>query len=319
MNILKHSILLVILLKCVIASENLAVKDDVIKAVDESGFESIKRDLKDWWNRKDLFDHVVTKSVEFIAGFINQVESAKRPTLAALFTMSPEMAGQVLKKIKYNDDDLRSLTNYRHELAESHDGFFKAMDMINDPEIQKWTVELGVMNLSVAERYDYVIHLIDSLGKRQFNGRKLKNVAVQCAFYEGALRGIKYFAEEFYEHPAITSERYVDGLINSWMHDKAKTAFPILLSHADQCDLEKAKEDAIYRDNAEFRDAIDDAIPNAGPLRSRIQRPKRRVELVKEAFSETASNQLLAQEKGPGDIILGYLGESEGTEGGKGQ
>ena len=50
-----------------------------------------------------------------------------------------------------------------------------------------------------------------------------------------------------------------------------------------------------------------------------IRRPKRRVELVKEAFSETAGIQSLAQEKGPGDIILGYLGGSEGTEGGKGQ
>ena len=42
MNILKYSIPLVILLKCVIASES-GVKEDVIKALEEDGFGSIKR------------------------------------------------------------------------------------------------------------------------------------------------------------------------------------------------------------------------------------------------------------------------------------
>ena len=59
-----------------------------------------------WKNRKDLFDHVVTKSVEFIIGFINQVERSKTHTLAALFIKRPDEVDQVLKKIKYNDDDL---------------------------------------------------------------------------------------------------------------------------------------------------------------------------------------------------------------------
>ena len=81
MNILKYSISLVILLKCVIASESGVVEGDVIKAVEEDGFESIKRDWWDWRFRTDLFDHVVMKSVEFIAGFINQVESLKIPHL----------------------------------------------------------------------------------------------------------------------------------------------------------------------------------------------------------------------------------------------
>ena len=74
-----------------------------------------------------------------------------------------------------------------------------------------------------------------------------------------------------------------------------------------------------YKKDPEFRKAIDDAFSKAEPAGARLRRPKRRVELVKEAFSETAGIQSLAQEKGPGDIILGYLGGSEGTEGGKGQ
>ena len=54
-------------------------------------------------HRKDLFDHVVMKSVEFIAGFINQVGRLKRPTLAALFIKRSDEVDQVLKKIEYND------------------------------------------------------------------------------------------------------------------------------------------------------------------------------------------------------------------------
>ena len=57
-------------------------------------------------DRNDLFDHVVTKSVEFITGFINQVEDAKKHTLAALFIKRSDIVDQVLKKIEYNDDDL---------------------------------------------------------------------------------------------------------------------------------------------------------------------------------------------------------------------
>ena len=47
------------------------------------------------------------------------------------------MVDQVLKKIEYDDYDLIDLTIYRPELAESHDKFFKVIDMINDPEIKK--------------------------------------------------------------------------------------------------------------------------------------------------------------------------------------
>ena len=96
-----------------------------------------------------------------------------------------------------------------------------------------------------------------------------------------------------------------------------RSTFPFLLSQADQSDLEKVKKDYKYKEDPEFRKAIDDAFSRAEPAGARLRRPKRRVELVKEAFSETAGIQSLAQEKGPGDIILGYLNESEGTEGGK--
>src|ERR1700722_9588423 len=112
MNIFQLSLLLAILLKCVIASES-GVAQDVIKAVEKDGFKNIKSEWWRWEHRDDLFDHVVMKSVEFITGFINQVEYFKEPTLAALFIKRSGVVDQVLKKIKYSDDDLIYLTNYR--------------------------------------------------------------------------------------------------------------------------------------------------------------------------------------------------------------
>ena len=64
--------------------------------------------------------------------------SAKRPTLAALFIKRPDIVDEVLKKIEYDDYDLSVLTDYRPELAESHDNFFKVIDKIKDPKNQEW-------------------------------------------------------------------------------------------------------------------------------------------------------------------------------------
>ena len=92
----------------------------------ENGFESIKRDWGKWRDRKDLFDYVVTRSVEFIIGFIDKVWDVNGHTLAALFLKKPDMVDEVLKKINYNDRDLVNLIDHRLELAESHVNFFKA-------------------------------------------------------------------------------------------------------------------------------------------------------------------------------------------------
>ena len=196
-------------------SEN-NVARDVIEALSESekakGFESIKRDWEKWRDRKDLFDHVVMKNVEFIIGFINQVEDAKGRTLAALFIKRPDKVDEVLKKIKYDDDDLRYLTNYRPELAESHENFFKVIDKIKNPKNQEWAVRVGVSNLFDAKKHDSVIPLIDALESSTLS-RNVKDAAIQKAFYEGAKRGIKDIVEKFHEHPAITSREYANGLM----------------------------------------------------------------------------------------------------------
>jgi hypothetical protein len=310
MNILQLSLLLAILLKCVTASES-GVAQDVIDALEEDGFGSIRDDWVKWRDRNDLFDEVVMKSVDFIAGFINQVEDGKRLTFAALFVKRSDVVDKVLKRIKYYDYDLICLTDHRPELAESHDGFFKAIDKIKKPEYQEEAVTWSVINLFTAKKHDSVIHLIDALEKRPFDGRRLKNVAIQQAFMSGAWNSISSIVKKFHEHHAITPEEYAKGLISSWENDKSK-AFRFLLTHADQGDL-KVKKDDIYKNDPEFRETIDDAFSKAGPAGTRLRRPKERVRLAKETFSEIRGLESLGKGKEVGGIILGYLCGSEET------
>ena len=61
------------------------------------------------------------------------------------------------------------------------------IDKIKDPKKQEKAVRWGVFNLFDAEKHDSVIPLINALEKRQFNGKNLKNVAIQEAFYEEQL------------------------------------------------------------------------------------------------------------------------------------
>jgi hypothetical protein len=313
MNILKYSISLAILLKCVIASESVVVKDDVIEALEEDGFGSIKQGWWEKWSkRNDLFDEVVTRDVEFIILFINQVRRATNHTLAALFAKRPDEVDQVLKEIEYSDDNLIKLMWKRPELAESHDSFFKAIDKIKEPKNQETAVKTGVWNLFNANKQGSVMPLIDALENRQFNGRNLQNAAIQQAFEVGALRGIQYFVEEFCHHPAITSERYADGLVQGWTGDTLNPVFSFLLSQADQGDLEEIKERGKHMEDQEFRKAIDGTMKTAPLAGTRHLRFFGRAKIAIITLNDLMDTEVWMQQ--PGRIIASYLiGEQEGT------
>ena len=281
---------------------------DVIEALAENRFVNIKRNWEKWEKRNDLFDYVVTKSVEFITKFINQIEKLKMPTLAALFIKRSDVVDEVLKKIKYSDSDLIILTYHRPELAEYHSRFFKAIDKINGLENQAEAVRSGVKNLFKAKKHASVIPLIDALENRIFRGRKLKNVAILKAFDQGAFRGIKNIVEEFHEHPAITPKEYSYGLIRSWENDNSKkTVFPFLLAQADQGDLELTKRWKKYVRDAEFRDEIDNAVktaPLAGIRHIRfLVREKARLAII--VLDDITNTGIWNQ--GLGSIIKDYI------------
>ena len=161
------------ILNCVTAGED-NVAQDVVEVVEEDGFESIKRDWDYWKYRRDLFDYVVMKSVEFIAGFINQVGSAKIRTLATLFIKRLDIVDQVLEKIEYKDSTLILLINGRLDLAEFPESFFKAIDEMEHPTNQELAVKWCIQILSDAQKDAPILPLINALEKRLFNGRTLK-------------------------------------------------------------------------------------------------------------------------------------------------
>ena len=93
---------------------------DVIDALGEEGFVSIRRDFwKHWCDRKDLFDCVVMKDIEFIIGFIKQVDYAQERVLAAMFVKRPSEVDKVLERVEYDDKDLIDLIAYRPGIRES--------------------------------------------------------------------------------------------------------------------------------------------------------------------------------------------------------
>ena len=52
----------------------------------------------------------------------------------------------------------------------------------------------------------------------------------------------------------------------------SQTVFPFLLAQADQGDLEEVKKCGKYKEDQEFRKAIDDAFPKAEPAGARHER-----------------------------------------------
>ena len=225
----------------------------------EENFEWLKENWGRWKERKDLLDYVIAKGADVTVRFIQNVEDAKERVLAALFDKGEGMIDGVLGGIKYDDDDLCSLTNYRPELAGSPEKFFRVLDKIKEPEMQEMAVRGGVSNLFEAGRHDLVVPLVNALGKRTFKSKRLKDVAIRTAFCEGAKRGNQDIVELYYEHPAITSEEYAVGLYASWNDGKPNQVFPFLLEQADQGDLDKAKKKYADEKYEKFRQAIDEA------------------------------------------------------------
>ena len=89
---------------------------------------------------------------------------------------------------------------------------------------------MGVGNLFDAGKHDLVVPLVNALGKRTFNGRSLKDAAIQTAFWEGTRRGNQDLMELYCERPAITAKDYADGLHASWNHGRPNQVFQFLLN-----------------------------------------------------------------------------------------
>ena len=280
------------------------------EAVDGENFAWFKENWWSWKDRNDLFDDVIAKGADVTVRLIQNVEEAEEHVLAALFDQGEGMIDEVLGRIKYNDDDLCCLTDYRPELAGSPEKFFRVLDKIEDPKKQETAVRMGVFYLFKVGRHDLVVPLVDALGKRTFRSARLKDLVIRHAFYEGADRGNQYFVELYYEHSAITAEDYADGLYASWKGGNPNQVFQFLLEQADQGDLMHA-EGRYAVDYPEFGQVIDKAFETAPPAGSRITS----IEKVQLTLDVLTSIIGIPPEHGPGSIVRECLLDEDGARG----
>ena len=269
-------------------------------------------------DRRDLLDGVIRKGAAVTVWFIENVRDAKDCVLAALFDKGERMIDGVLERIEYDDGNLCSLTSRRPELAVSFEKFFRVLDKIEEQEYQEWAVCEGVRNLLVAGRHDLVVPLVNALGKRTFKSNRLKENAIQWAFYEGVKKSNQDIVGVYCEHPAITSEEYAIGLMNCWNNGKPNQASQFILGQADQGDLNMAKWRYEYDKYPKFRLAIDKAFEAAPSAGSRHRRyfEKAIAKLAVDTLDIVYSTNMWHQE--PGIIIEEYLvGEKEKTKGGE--
>ena len=109
--------------------------------------------------------------------------------------------------------------------------------------------------------------------------------------------------EEYYEHPAITSEEYLGGLNVSWNKGKPNQVFQFLLKQADQGDLDEAKERFADEYYAKFHQAIDEAPKPVPPAGTRIIS----IEKAQRVLAVLAPITSAFDEYGPGNILASYL------------
>ena len=121
----------------------------------------------------------------------------------------------------------------------------------------------------IAGKHDLIVPFVNALETRTFNGRSLKEKAIQTAFYEGAYRGNRDIVKLYCEHPAVTSGKYADGLHASWNKDEPNQLFQFLVEQADQGDLDMAKKEYAGQKYEQFRQAIDKAPESIPPAGSR--------------------------------------------------
>lgn len=311
MNILQVSILLAILLKCVTASES-GVAQDVIDALGEPGFESIKRDFwMRWTDRKDLFDYVVAQKPDFIVGFIKEVGPAKEHTLAALFDKEPGKVSEVLRNIDYGDRDLIDSVRLRPEVASQPEEFLRILDMLKTERNQDNAV-IECVNGLIPGKENLVAPLIEALGSRTFKHKNLKGIAIRRAFFQGIYKGVKDIVEELHEDLVITHGSYAAGLVWAWSFHQS-TIFTFLLSHADQGDLANVKAEEAYAESLQFRNAIDKESKIAPPAGTRHRRSLEKTKLAINTLTKYVETGAWVQQ--PGSIIASYLhGEPEGGD-----
>jgi len=219
-------------------------------------------------------------------------------TLVAIFIKSVTASTD---RIPSQDDLVKAASD--PELMCSPVDLFNLLGKIEKQKDQEKAIGDGVYKLFERQCIECVILLLDALeGSESF--KYLKDVSIKQAFRSGLYHGNKSIVELLYDHPAVTSQDYATGLINSGCRSTQDPMFIFLLGEADQDDLNAVKKHDWYRTRSEeFRKMIENALLTAKPggtrpdRRNNIQRAKLAIETFENDSSmriPTVISQLIA-------------------------
>lgn len=249
---------------------------------------------------------VDTKDYEFIFKFVEQAWINRTDLFFALHRKnSVEMIEQACKASRFTQNDLVMAAS-SIELMCSLADLFKLLDKIKKQRDQEKAIGDGVSNIFDKNRVDCLDPLLNALEHTE-SLHHLKGAAVKSAFVKGSKNGDKSIVERFYDDPAVTSQIYAQGLLDSGSKSTQGPAFIFLLGEADRDDLNAVKENRKYGlKSYAFKDAIENALLTAKPGGSRpnIRDNIQRVKLIMKIFAEEQGGVI-----GPdvSELIVSYL------------
>lgn len=266
MKILHIGVIAAIFVKCATASSD-DIMSQFCKAIDEENMDkAVKLHQSNSKHYQDKLNYVVdTKGQEFIFKFAEQASINNYSLLTALHRKkSPEIIEEAFKVFKFNQADLFN-TSCEPELTCSPDALLNLLGKIENRKHQERAIAQGIGRLFDFGPAKCIMPLLNTLeSKKSLN--YLEEAAIKQAFISGSSDGNKLIVDRYYDHPAITSEYYAWGLINSGRNPARNPAFIFLLGNADMDDLIAAKKDTVYTYNPdEFKKAIEDALLIAKP------------------------------------------------------
>ena len=187
--------------------------------------------------------------------------------------------------------------------------FLDRLDEVRTPKGQESAVRIGIDRLFDSKRTDCIRPLLAALEGRELLSKRLKDIAIQEAFKNGAKKRSEYWVKDLYDDPAITPEVYASGLAFSGWFEAQDPVFKWLLATASRKDLQAVRDNDDHLDGFEdFRVAFSEALSVAKPDKARVGVIGPRAKAVKKIVSEVMDTS----EQGFVEIIGAYVAEEIG-------
>ena len=289
------------------------------KAIDASDFGTVRRLCEG--HRllcNEGIDYMVdTKDRDFIINFIKRsgMEDNGYTLLSLHRKKSKADFDEILKEVRGSERYL-AYKIAQYELVCSPEDFLDLLAEVTDPKEQEWSLQLG-FNEIIESHQDCIDPLLAALERRNFLNESLKAIAIEKVFVRKVSQKDNAWLETFCEHPAVTPELYVKGLLKSGSSDNLSDTFHLLLAAADQQDLLTLIEsDNFVNMGPNFHAAVKQAMSVVKSGENRYNRPIERAKLVRKTFAELGHPGVPSPVAG---IISSYLTGQEPEKTTKGE